>query len=33
MLGFDHRIADGACASKPISEVRKYFENWSGDIG
>ena len=33
MLGFDDRIAAGAGAGKLMSEVKKYFENWSGDIG
>ena len=32
-LGFDHRIIDGADAGKFMSEVKKYLENWSEDIG
>jgi pyruvate dehydrogenase E2 component (dihydrolipoamide acetyltransferase) len=32
-LGFDHRIVDGADAGKFMSEVKKYLENWSEDIG
>jgi pyruvate dehydrogenase E2 component (dihydrolipoamide acetyltransferase) len=32
-LGFDHRIIDGADAGKFMSELKKYLENWSEDIG
>ena len=32
-LGFDHRIIDGSDAGKFMSEVKKYLENWSEDIG
>ncbi|HEX5235587.1 MAG TPA: 2-oxoglutarate dehydrogenase, E2 component, dihydrolipoamide succinyltransferase [Silvibacterium sp.] len=32
-LGFDHRIIDGADAGKFMSEMKKYLENWSEDIG
>ena len=32
-LGFDHRTIDGADAGKFMSEVKKYLENWSEDIG
>jgi len=32
-LGFDHRIIDGADAGKFMSEVKKYLETWSEDIG
>ena len=32
-LGFDHRIIDGADAGKFMSDVKKYLENWSEDIG
>jgi 2-oxoglutarate dehydrogenase E2 component (dihydrolipoamide succinyltransferase) len=32
-LGFDHRIVDGADAGKFMSEVKKYLETWSEDIG
>ena len=32
-LGFDHRIIDGADAGKFMSEVKKYLENWSEEIG
>jgi pyruvate dehydrogenase E2 component (dihydrolipoyllysine-residue acetyltransferase) len=32
-LGFDHRIIDGADAGKFMAEVKKYLENWDGDIG
>jgi 2-oxoglutarate dehydrogenase E2 component (dihydrolipoamide succinyltransferase) len=32
-LGFDHRIIDGADAGKFMSDVKKYLETWSEDIG
>jgi 2-oxoglutarate dehydrogenase E2 component (dihydrolipoamide succinyltransferase) len=32
-LGFDHRIIDGADAGRYMSELKKYLENWSEDIG
>ena len=32
-LGFDHRIIDGADAGKFMSDVKKYLENWTEDIG
>jgi pyruvate dehydrogenase E2 component (dihydrolipoamide acetyltransferase) len=32
-LGFDHRIIDGADAGRFMSELKKYLENWSDDIG
>ncbi|MGA8161222.1 MAG: 2-oxoglutarate dehydrogenase, E2 component, dihydrolipoamide succinyltransferase [Acidobacteriaceae bacterium] len=32
-LGFDHRIIDGADAGKFMAEVKKYLENWDGEIG
>ncbi len=32
-LGFDHRIIDGADAGKFMSELKKYLENWSEEIG
>ena len=32
-LGFDHRIIDGADAGKLMSELKKYLQNWSEEIG
>ena len=32
VLGYDHRIIDGAVADQFMAQVKKYLENWNEDI-
>ena len=33
ILGYDHRIVDGADADKFMVAVKNYLENWNEEIG
>jgi 2-oxoglutarate dehydrogenase E2 component (dihydrolipoamide succinyltransferase) len=32
VLGYDHRIIDGAVADQFMFQVKKYLESWNEDI-